>query len=167
MSEQVVTVGRVGKTHGLKGWLRLYSYTEPLDNLLSYQPWLLKKGNDWEPANVEDKQMRGQQLLVKFAGFDVPETARALTNSYIGVTRQTLPELPDGEYYWIDLQGLTVVNTTGIELGKMDHIFDTGANPVMVVEGDKQLLIPYVHDHYVLDIDIDKQLIRVDWELDY
>jgi len=85
----------------------------------------------------------------------------------IAVRREQLPAAEEGEYYWVDLVGLRVETLDGSELGRVDHLMATGANDVLVVEGERQRLIPFVTGHIVKDVDLDAGVIRVDWQADY
>ena len=80
--------------------------------------------------------------------------------------RDELPETDRGEFYWSDLEGLTVVHRDGTELGEVAHLLETGANDVLVVRGETERLIPFVMDKVILGVDLDEGVIEVDWEWD-
>lgn len=162
-----ITIGKIGKTHGIHGWLKLHSFTEPQNNIFDYLPWHFKQGQEWQVLNIQDKKQQGDDLLIKVVAYDNPETARILTNAEIAVSRDRLPELSEDEVYWADLEGLTVVNQQGETLGLVDYLFETPANDVMVVAGEKQYLIPYVSQQYILAIDWERRVITVAWEKDW
>ena len=85
----------------------------------------------------------------------------------IAIRQEQLPELPQGEYYWSDLEGLKVVTTDGIELGVVSNLIETGANDVLVVKGDKERLIPYIRPDVVTELDIENGIIRVEWDPEF
>ncbi len=161
-----VLVGRIVGLFGVSGWVRVYSYTEPKTNLLAYEEWLLQTGSEWQPACIEAGQQQGKGLIAKLKGLDDRGRAREWLGCEIAVPRSALPELGPGEYYWVDLQGLRVRTLEGIELGSVSHLFETGANDVMVVQGDRERLVPFTLDHVVQRVDQDKGVIEVDWEPD-
>ena len=90
----------------------------------------------------------------------------ALTNQNIMVKSSQLPILPDGEYYWHQLLNLKVINQDQKHLGVVTEIIPTGSNDVLVVRGDKQYLIPYLPEHFIMKIDLANNEIHVEWDLD-
>jgi 16S rRNA processing protein RimM len=167
--DEMVIVGRVGSTHGVRGWLKLQSYTQPTDNILHYPRWFIQNHDDWLPVDMATLSIdpgNNGHIRIKFAGCENPETARLYTNLLIGVTKDQLPALSQGDYYWSDLEGLTVINNDGIMFGQVSHLFSTGANDVLVVKGDRERLLPYTTD-VILAVDLDKGEIRVDWDADF
>src|SRR5262245_25823620 len=133
-----VVIGRLGKPFGVKGWLKLHSFTEPAENIFTYSTWHLQQSGIWSPARIEGHKIQGLSLLVKFVGCDTPEQAQGYTNTHIAIERQQLPSLEEGNYYWADLEGLSVINQQGILLGQVMGLLDTGANDVLIVKGDKE-----------------------------
>lgn len=160
-----VIVGKVGSTYGVQGWLKIQSYTEWADNILDYTPWYVFHNDEWKPFTVTEGRVHGKGMIVKFAGWDTPEESRLLSGKKIAVARSQLPDLPKDEYYWSDLEGLTVINHDGEILGKVSYLISTGSNDVLVIKGEKEIAIPYLPDDVIKSIDLDKQEIHVDWEL--
>lgn len=161
--QKIIIVGRFGKPFGVKGWIKVNSFTNPLENILLYNPWHISVKDGWEEIEVNDRKIQGQNLVVKLANCDTPEAAKIYTNKDIGVLRSQLPDLVQDEYYWTDLENMSVVNIHGIELGKVASFVATGANDVMVVQGDKEHLIPYISS-VVISVDPEKGVITVDWD---
>tara|TARA_B100001013_G_scaffold138084_1_gene81328 strand:- start:133 stop:666 length:534 start_codon:yes stop_codon:yes gene_type:complete len=163
-------VGRIGGVYGVKGWLKISSFTRPNDNILSYTPWLLEIDGIWQETNLEEFQIRGERLLIKILGIDNPEDASQYVNCDVAIKHEQLPTLNKGEYYWRDLIGLKVLNQDEVELGVVSEIIETGANDVFVVTGngesETRVLIPYVMDIYVKRIDLITQTIHIDWVID-
>lgn len=165
MHDDTVIVGRIGKRYGVKGWVKLHSFTDPITNILNYQPWLIKdKNNNWREIATEAIKPHGEGIVAKFAEIDSPETAKAFVNIEIAVPRDQLPKLEQNEFYWHDLIGLNVVNQQNEHLGKVSQLLATGANDVLVVDGDKEYLIPFLFDKFILDVDQTKKQITVDWD---
>jgi 16S rRNA processing protein RimM len=161
-----ITVGKVGATYGVCGWLKIHSYTELSANILDYMPWYVSREKEaWTLMEVEGGRMHGDVVIVKFVGINTPEEARLLTGKTIAVTRQQLPRLKQNEYYWSDLIGLTVINKQGEIVGKVSYLMETGSNDVLIVKGDKEHAIPYLLGDVILNVDLAKQEIHVNWEL--
>ena len=161
-----ITVGKVGSTYGVQGWLKIRTYTEFGASILNYTPWYLSSGDDkWNALDIEEGRIHGNGIIAKLAGFNTPEEARLLTGKTIAITRSQLPELEIDEYYWSDLEGLTVINSDGNVLGKVIYLIATGSNDVLVVKGDKEHAIPYLPGKVVTSVDLNKQEIHVNWEL--
>lgn len=159
-----VVVGKLGATYGVKGWLKVQVFTEKAANILDYTPWYVHQADDWHLLTVEASQQHGKGVIVKIAGIETPEAARKLTGNKIAVMRSQLPVLSKDEYYWSDLEGLTVINQRGEVLGKITYILATGTNDVLVVKGAKELAIPYLPGDTVTKIDLDAQEMHVNWE---
>jgi 16S rRNA processing protein RimM len=161
-----ITVGKVGSTYGVRGWLKVQSYMEPRASILDQRPWYMQYEKDtWKVIEVEQGKPHGSDIIVKFAGINTPEEARLLTGKMIAITRSQLPPLNKNEYYWSDLIGLTVINKHGEIYGKVIDMMATGSNDVLIVKGNKEHAIPYLLGSVILNIDLEKQEILVDWEL--
>lgn len=163
----LVTVGRISGLYGVRGWLRVFSYTEPRENIVGYKSWLIENDGGWRPAEVDAGRMQGKGVVVKLKGCDDRDAAAQLLGRDIAVRRDQLGEPDPGEYFWLDLQGLRVVTIAGVELGVVDHLFATGANDVMVVRGERERLIPFVQGEMVRNVDLQRGVIEVDWDPDF
>jgi len=166
VTTQPVILGRISGLFGVRGWVKVYSYTEPREAVLEFDRWLLSGRNGWQEATVAEGQRHGKTVIVRIDGYDDRDQAAGLIGTEIGVPRDELPETDDDQYYWSDLEGLSVVHRDGTELGKVKYLLETGANDVMVVKGDTERLIPFAMDKVVLGVDLAKGEIRVDWEWD-
>ena len=151
----------------MRGWVRVYSYTRPRENILGYSPWYLKGAGDWRPRELAAGRRHGKGVVARLAGCDDRDQALQLVGAEIAIRREQLPEPEAGEYYWRDLQGLRVVNRDGEMLGVVDHLIETGANDVLVVSGERERLIPFVMGQVILEVDLDAGLMRVDWDRDF
>lgn len=163
-----IIIGKIGATYGVRGWLKIHSYTEYGASILDYTPWYLSGENDhYRKIEIEQGQMHGNGIIAKLAGINTPEEARLLTGQTISILRSQLPELKKDEYYWSDLIGLTVINKNGETYGKVIYLMATGSNDVLVIKGNdnKEHAIPYLFGNIITKIDLAKQEIHVDWEL--
>ena len=172
-----IILGKLNAHHGVKGWLKVFSYTDPKENILSYrQVMLFREGqkNCWKEVEIENGRLQGKGVVVQIKGYDNRETAQELIGSSIVINRETLEELPEDDYYWLDLIGLKVINQQGIVLGKIDKMLPTAANDVMIVKHQEKVaglqeeyLIPYVMGQFVLNVDLKSGEIQVDWDVDF
>ena len=164
---RLVNVGRISGIYGVKGWVRIFSYTNPRTNILSYSPWQVRIKGKWQTIKAVEGRDHGKGVVAHLDGYDDPDSVRSLINADIAVHRRQLPATAAGEYYWADLIGLRVVTVKGVELGKVDHLMATGANDVLVVKDDRARLIPFVPDEVVVKVDMENRIITVDWDPDF
>lgn len=166
--DREIVVGRVGRPHGLKGWCRVWSFTEPQHELLEYPTLIARHGVRRSTLKIADIQAdaRDRTLLLRFEGFDDRDAVQALGSAELLVRRAEMPAPAPGEYYWADLEGLEVRNRQGISLGTVDHLLQTGANDVLVLRGERERLIPFVQGQVVLEVDIAGGRMQVDWHPD-
>lgn len=171
-AEEMIVLGKIVSVHGIRGEVKVYSFTDPLDNLLDYRRWTLKRGTEVRQAELVQGRVQGNVLVAKLKGLDDREIARTFAEFEILVPRSELPVLDDGEFYWSQLEGLKVIDQNGQLLGILDHMLETGANDVMVVKpcagslDDRERLLPYT-DQCVQAVDLDAGEIRVDWDADF
>lgn len=166
--QSYLTVGKIGSTYGVRGWLKIQTYLEVGTDLLEYKRWYLSSGkNDLNLIEVEDGRLHGKTLIVKFFNINSPEEARLLTGKTIYLDRSQLPQLQENEYYWSDLVGLTVIDQHQQVLGTVIYLLETGSNDVLVIKhaNQKEYAIPFLLKDVILNIDLDKREIRVNWEL--
>jgi 16S rRNA processing protein RimM len=161
-----VILGRIVGLFGVRGWVKVYSYTEPREAVLNYGDWLLGRDGDWQQTAVAEGKRHGKAVIARLQGIEDRDAATELIGSDIGIDRDALPEPEEGHYYWADLEGLTVVQQDGTEVGKVSYLMATGAHDVLVVDGPVERLIPFVPGQVILDVDLAAGVIRVDWEWD-
>ena len=162
-----VPIGKIGSTFGVRGWLKVYAYTEWRNDILQYQPWYLSSDqHNWDPIEITASQEHGRSIIVKFPSIHTPEQAKLLTNKLIAIPRETLPELKANEYYWTDLEGLTVINQHGENLGKVHYLLETGAHDVLVIKRgqEKEWAVPYLPGKVITRVDLAAQKIYIHWE---
>lgn len=162
---KLVPLGHIAGVHGIQGWVKVHSLTEPREAIFEYQPWLL--GESLEAVRVKQGKKHGNRLVALLENVDSREEAEALVNQPIAVYRDQFPELPQGEFYWTDLLGLAVRLEDGRELGTIDRMLATGANDVMVVRGERERLIPFILGDCVKCVDPDAGVVTVDWDPDF
>ncbi|WP_430765350.1 ribosome maturation factor RimM [Pseudomonas citronellolis] len=171
-AEEMIVLGKIVSVHGIRGEVKVYSFTDPLDNLLDYRRWTLKRGTEVRQAELVSGRVQGNVLVAKLKGLDDREIARTYADFEILVPRSELPELDDGEFYWSQLEGLKVIDANGQLFGILDHMLETGANDVMVVKpcagslDDRERLLPYT-EQCVQSVDLAAGEIRVDWDADF
>ena len=150
----------------MKGWVKIFSFTEPREAVLNYDRWYLKRQGDWRATEVRDGKRHGKTVIAQIDGADDRDQAADLIGCEIAVEREALPETGDRSYYWADLEGLRVVRRDGTEIGRVAYLMETGANDVLVIRGETERLIPFVLDDVILDVDLHGGVISVDWEWD-
>ncbi len=166
-TDELVVLGEVSGVYGVAGWVRVYSYTDPRENILDYPLWRVESREGWTRMALHDGRRQGKAIVAQLEGFEDRDQARALIGRKIAVPRAELPEPDAGEYYWADLQGLRVINRDGLEFGTVTRLMETGANDVLVVSGERERLIPMVPDVFVLRVDLDAGVMEVDWDPEF
>ncbi len=164
-----VLIGRIVGLYGVQGWLKIESWAEPRMKIFDYQPWLLSTapGVETQIAGANGRQ-QGKGMVAQLPGVDDREQAAALIGMDIHVAREQLPPPGKDEYYWVDLEGLEVVTTQDVSLGRVSHLFATGANDVVVVrDGERERLIPFIQGSYVRSVDMSAKRMVVDWDPEF
>ena len=165
--DRILVMGRLAAPYGVKGWLRVASYTQLPENLLDYSPWYLHRQDKWQATTIVSARVHGKGLVVQLKGCNDRDAAAMLTGTEIGVYRSQLPAAGADEFYWSDLVGMQVIAQDNRVLGQLDHLFETGANDVMVVKGEQEYLVPYIEGQVVQSVDLEARVIRVDWDPDF
>lgn len=160
-----VALGYISAVHGVKGWVKVHSWTRPMEAILNYRPWLL--GDTKSPVKIIDGRKQGKGLAALLPGFEDREQAATLVGLQIFVRRDQLPATAADEYYWSDLEGLEVHTTKGEVLGRVERLMETGANDVLVIRGEREHLVPFIQGHYVTRVDLEAGLIEVDWDPEF
>ena len=161
-----VVLGRVSGLYGVKGWVRVYSYTEPREAILRYSNCLIGQSSDWQAAEIAEGRKHGKSVVLRFFATEDRDAAAEMIGADIAVARDELPTAGPDEYYWTDLEGLEVVHRDGRKLGNVAYMLATGVHDVMVVQGEEEILIPFVPERIILDVNLPDGVIQVDWEWD-
>jgi 16S rRNA processing protein RimM len=166
--DSMIVLGKITGAFGVKGWVKVHSYTAKMADIFNYQPLYLGINKEWKVARLVSYQAQAKGLVAQFEHIQDRDLALKLAGTEIAVSRHQLPSLEAGEYYWSDLEGLTVVTINGVVLGQVDHLLETGANDVLVVKhatGERWL--PWVMDKVIQRVDLTTGLIEVDWDPDF
>lgn len=179
--QDLVIVGRLTAVYGVRGWIKLHSYTEPMENILEFDEWYLQRDGQWQvitPAQVKRHQ---KGLIVLLDGVEDRDQARSYCQCDIAVAASAMPALSQDDYYWHQLEGLEVRTLQAdapqggeaLLLGKVDHLLETGANDVLVVRAcagsidDRERLIPWLPDQVIQQVDVPGGRITVDWDPEF
>jgi len=169
--EKKIILGKVGAVYGIKGWLKIHSFTDETEAILDYFPWSLKLGSNTQTVEITDWRKHNKVLIVKVAGIDDRDEAQAFVGSEILTNEAALPELSQDDFYWRDLIGMSVVTNKGYDLGVVTDMMETGANDVLVVKANlkdgfskKERLIPYLFEQVIESVSIENKQICVDWD---
>lgn len=161
-----ICVGHITGVQGLKGWVKVFSNTDPRENIVNFTPWMIETGDEIKKLEVFGR-LQGRIVLAKLTGVDTRDEAELYVGSKIYIWPEQLPALDKDEYYWSDLIGMEVESIQAEALGRVDDMLETGANDVMVIKGDRERLIPFVIDDIVQEVDLNRRRIIVDWRPDY
>lgn len=168
MSEQQhISVGKISGVFGVKGWVKVFSFTDPRENILTYSPWLLIKGDEIKTVDVVDGQLQGKTIVAQLDGVNDRDQAASLMGWDVFITRDQLPKAAKGEYYWSELIGLAVETIDGVQLGIVDSLLETGANDVVIVHGDRERVIPFLQGQTIINVDLDAGRLIVDWDPEF
>jgi len=175
--DEKLIVGGVSGVFGVKGWVKVFSETDPLENILNYSPWFVEVNKQWQAFKLVNGKKHGKAIIAQLEGINDRDKAEALKRARIAINASQLPATAENEFYWRDLKGCQVLNSAGYEFGQVVDILETGANDVLVVRSSqvknktndkaKEFLIPYLWQRVILKVDLDAGLIEVDWEPDY
>ena len=162
-----LVIGRFGRPHGVKGLITIISFTEPRENILDYARWHVFKNNQWLPLSDLKTTVNNKFILAEIEGYHDRDQVAMLTNLDIAIQRDQLKTLKPDEYYWHELVGMKVVNHQGEIFGEVTEMMATGSNDVLVVQGARKHLVPYLPDEVVTNIDGNQRIITVDWDADF
>ena len=165
-------MGCVMGPYGVQGWIKARTFTASPSGLLAYRAWWLATSDDrWCEFAVLEARVHSDTTVARLEGLNRREDVAPWRGASIGVPRLSLPALAAGEVCWADLVGFAVINRSGVTLGRVGGVLETGAHPVLRVAADGQgdegeRLIPLV-SAYVDAIDVAGARIVVDWQPDY
>jgi len=171
-NDEKILVGKITGLHGVKGWVKVFSDTDPRDGITKYRSWFLQLPNanagQWREVKLEAGRSQAKTVIAKLEGYDDRDESMQLVGARIAINPDQLRPLDEDEFYWRDLIGLRVVNQQDVELGIVEGLIETGANDVLVVKTETQeRLIPWTLGHAVLEVDTELGVILVDWEEDF
>ena len=164
--DDLFNAGHIIGAFGVRGQVKVFSHTSPRENIVTYNPWVVEHRGMRKTLQVTGSR-QGKNVIARLEDVVSRDQAEELTGAQIYIHRDQLAVLEEGEFYWSQLEGLQVVSDHGESFGTIDHMLETGANDVMVVQGDRERLIPFVMDEVVVKVDLENQQVVVDWEADY
>lgn len=155
MSEQLMEIGQIVNTYGIKGFLKVVPYTDDIKRFEKLKSIYIQTKKSLETVIVEEVKYAKNLVLLKIKGIDNINDAEIYKNCYIKIDRSDAVELPEDSYFIIDLIGIKVYTDEGEELGNIIDVFPTGANDVYVVKNElgKQVLLPAIGD-VIKNVDI-------------
>jgi 16S rRNA processing protein RimM len=165
--DKLTIVGRFGRVHGLQGFITVHSFTEPRNNIANYAQWYVNIAQQWQPLEIIKLEKVVKHILVQVAGYKDLEAVAVLTNLDIAIKQEQLPSLLPGEYYWHELIGMQVVSANSFVFGQITEIMPTGSNDVLIVQGERRHLVPYIPEQVIISIDREKRVIVADWDHDF
>jgi 16S rRNA processing protein RimM len=162
-TSSLIELGVVGAPFGVRGWVKLRSFTDPPDRLLQHKSVQLGVGGAWTVYQIEAHGHSGGQITAKLSGVNDRDQAQALRGATVSVPRSELPPRDDKDFYRADLIGCEVMNLAGTVLGKVTHFVETPAQVLMVVRGEKERWVPAVPQH-LRRVDLQARRVVVDWD---
>jgi 16S rRNA processing protein RimM len=162
----MVVMGRIAGAFGIKGWVKIHTFTQSLDSLIEYPVWWLSGPEGWQENKVEEAAVHGRSIIAKLSGIEDRNAAELLKGREVAVPRSALPATQPGEYYWAELIGLSVTNLQGVPLGRVCKLLETAAQQVLQVEGERERLIPFI-ESVVVSVDLAGGSLVVDWDADF
>ena len=187
-ASEKVLLGRITGVYGVKGWVKVFSYTDPMEAIVDYSPWFIRAENRnpghenraaWTKVKLKAGKRQAKTVIAKLENCNDRDAAMAYIGTEIAIEEQQLEELTQqDEFYWRDLIGLRVINQQDVELGVVKSLMETGANDVLVVvseidteDGAKketvERLIPWTLNNAIIAVDLEHKVIEVDWDPDY
>jgi len=163
----LISLGKISGVFGVKGWVKVHSFTDPREKIIEYARWQIKHQGKWQEVEISAGKRQGKTVVAKLVGLDDRNDAMLYSGNEIAIFRDQLEPTGEDEYYWYQLEGLNVLTTEGVSLGVVDHLIETGANDVLVVKGDRERLVPFTLGHTVIDVSLSENLITVDWDADF
>ena len=165
-----ILVGHIQGVFGIKGWLKIFSHCRPKEQILDYINWELRAPKGAETFELQEGKVHGVGIIAKLKHIDDRTHAETLKGAEIWVAKTTLSDLAEDEYYWYELEGLQVSNLQGETLGQVLRLMETGANDVLVVKNEtekQEILIPYIKEQVIKQVDLSNRVITVDWLKEY
>jgi 16S rRNA processing protein RimM len=167
-ASDTLVIGKIGAPYGVKGWVKINSYTDESTGIFDYTPWFVSDGKTYL---VEQWRPNGKALVAKLEKIDSRDDAERIKNCDISIQAEQLPALDGDDFYWRDLIGMQVETLEGYGLGTVKELFETGANDVMLVKarsndafGHKERMLPFIRESVIKNVDMQAKIITVDWD---
>jgi 16S rRNA processing protein RimM len=167
----MIVLGRIAAPYGIRGWVRVHPFADDPRAWCRLPRWWLgaaEPPQSWVPFDLAECREQGADLVAQFQGVEHRGAAEKLKGLLVAAPREALPSLEDGQYYWVDLIGLAVVNEDGEPLGRVAELISTGAHEVLAVrdETGHERLLPFV-EPVVKEVNRSSGVIRVAWQPDW
>lgn len=161
-------MGKIGKTYGILGWMKIFSFTENQEKIFDYKPWFILKEKKMEKIQPKAWKNYKNNFIFCVKNISDPSEAKKLTNLNIFINRNILPKLPHDEYYWNDIISCNVFDTQKKYLGKVINLIRTQYNDIIVIEHlskkkYKKIIIPFIDQKIIQNVNIKKKTIIVNW----
>ncbi len=141
-----IVIGKIVATHGIEGWVVIHSYSYPSQNIKNYNTFLHIK-NSKECIKITNLKAMPKKIIIKIENYNDINTSKSLVGHNIFIEASDIPVLKKGEYYWKDIEGLKVYTTKDSYIGSVDFIFNNGANDILAIKQNKEIIyIPYIND---------------------
>lgn len=169
-----VIIGKIVGVYGVRGWVKIVSFTDKINDIFNYKPWFIWCKTRWKLLQIETWKLIGKKYIVKFIDFKSREFAMLFNQSDLVIDRSNLPSLYTEEYYWIDIIGCKVITVQGNNVGYVVSIIETGAHDVLVVKINsnnliktKNCLIPFILNKTIKHINVLDNTVIIDWDVWY
>ena len=173
-TDEYILLGKISGVHGIKGWVKVFSYTSPRVKITEYSQWYVKgkKDQSWKTQKLIEGKEQGKNIIAKLDNINYRDEAEALVGTEIAIHKDQLEVLAENEYFWRDLIGLSVVTVEGEKLGNIDWLFDTGSNDVIIIKDTegvevKEHLLPFVFGDVIKSVDLETSVMVVDWDAEF
>ena len=168
-NDEHIIVGKINGVYGVKGWVKVYSYTDPRESISEYSPWYLKQQGVWKPIKIDACKTQAKTVIAKIEGCDDRDAAMLFSGTEVSIKPEQLSPPDEEKYYWRDLIGLRVQNQEKFDFGTVQSLMETGANDVLVIKSDegKETLIPWIMNQVVIQVNLEDGLMIVDWDSDF
>lgn len=164
--DALLCVGHILGAQGIQGWVRIFSNTSPRENILEYSPWLIEQDDELVTVKIKGR-LQGKHVLARLDGVEDRNQAERLTGCRLYIEAEQLPRLEAGDYYWSALIGLAVETLDAEPLGVIEAMMETGADDVMVLQGERERLVPFVMGEIVTEVDLENRRLVVNWSAEY
>ena len=156
-----ILIAKIQAHQGLNGWLKIYSYSETKEKFSNYTHFFVLNNRNYDQLDIEDIKI-DKSIKIKFRSINSREDAERFIDKSLYIEADQLEKLNDNEYYWKDLIGLDVYIEEGEKIGVISDIIETGSNDVLVIQGEKELLVPYIYGQSIKNVFLNDNKVVID-----
>jgi 16S rRNA processing protein RimM len=165
-NDKRLLIGKINGLFGIKGFVKVFSYTKPRKNIVTFETWYLEKDGQYQKVKVQQGREQSKTIVALLEYFDTPEKSATLVGKNIYIDKMQLPDIKDDQYYWDDLITLDVFDQNNENIGRVDSLIETGSNDVLVIKkSKKEILVPFI-EPFIIKVSLKDKQIFVDWEED-